>query len=339
MRNPYMTSPNSAVPIIEAVPKGQHRPLWSVMIPTYNCAGYLRETLASVLAQDPGPEIMQVEVVDDCSDRDDPYAVVKEIAPGGRVTFHRHPTNRGVNFNLNACLQRSRGLLVHVLHGDDLVLPGFYQEMEALARRYPQAALYASRSLVIDSAGYPIGLTADFSKDGPVGLLPEFLLNLPFRTPSIVVRRSLYEKCGGFNPEYPHSADIDMWLRAIQQGGGCLTRHVLAAYRIHGASDTSRLAETAANLRDILRVYHNFASEIQGLDHRHFRWMLAEFAAGQAVAFQSKGNKQAVQENWRFFRTMAGPISSQLWLVKQRLNRHVWDRLIRCFLPRSLPQP
>jgi glycosyltransferase involved in cell wall biosynthesis len=51
--------------IIPPIPDGTPRPLWSVMIPTYNCANYLRETLASVLAQDPGFEIVQIEVVDD----------------------------------------------------------------------------------------------------------------------------------------------------------------------------------------------------------------------------------------------------------------------------------
>ena len=49
---------------IAPVPEWGRRPLWSVMIPTFNSAKYLRETLGSVLAQDPGPERMQIEVVD-----------------------------------------------------------------------------------------------------------------------------------------------------------------------------------------------------------------------------------------------------------------------------------
>ncbi|MEH2436132.1 MAG: glycosyltransferase [Nostoc sp.] len=44
---------------ISPVPKETPRPLWSVIIYTYNCANYLRETLASVLAQDPGADVMQ----------------------------------------------------------------------------------------------------------------------------------------------------------------------------------------------------------------------------------------------------------------------------------------
>ena len=37
------------------------------MIPTFNCAGHLGEALRSVLAQAPGPDVMQIEVVDDAS--------------------------------------------------------------------------------------------------------------------------------------------------------------------------------------------------------------------------------------------------------------------------------
>ena len=76
------------------VSEGASRPLWSVMIPTYNCAHYLRETLASVLEQDPGIERMQIEVVDDCSTLDDPESVVKELGQG-RVSFYRQPENVG----------------------------------------------------------------------------------------------------------------------------------------------------------------------------------------------------------------------------------------------------
>ena len=40
------------------------RPLWSVVIPTYNCAEFLKQTLTSVLSQDPGEALMEIIVVD-----------------------------------------------------------------------------------------------------------------------------------------------------------------------------------------------------------------------------------------------------------------------------------
>jgi glycosyltransferase involved in cell wall biosynthesis len=91
------------------------------MIPTYHCAAYLRETLESVLAQDPGPERMQIEVIDDHSTADDPEAVVREPA-SDRVAFHRQSRNVvGHVASFNTCLRRARGGLVHLLRGASAV--------------------------------------------------------------------------------------------------------------------------------------------------------------------------------------------------------------------------
>ena len=105
------------------------RPLWTVIIPTYNCANYLKETLASVLEQDPGEASMEIIVVDDHSTKDDPEAVVKEFGKG-RVKFIRQEKNIGKVKNYETGLKASRGRYIHQLHGDDLVYDGFYKEIE-----------------------------------------------------------------------------------------------------------------------------------------------------------------------------------------------------------------
>ena len=46
------------------VSEGVHRPLWSVMIPTFRWARFLHQMLESVLSQDPGLNVMLIEVVD-----------------------------------------------------------------------------------------------------------------------------------------------------------------------------------------------------------------------------------------------------------------------------------
>src|SRR5438128_1183269 len=108
------------------------------MVPTYNCAELARLTVESVLAQDPGAERMHIEVIDDCSTKDDPEAVVAEVGRG-RVAFYRQPKNAGISTNFTTCLQRSRGEWVHVLHGDDLVRPGFYETIERVITAHPTA--------------------------------------------------------------------------------------------------------------------------------------------------------------------------------------------------------
>ena len=111
------------------LPDTPDRPLWSVMIPTYNCSGFLREALESVLSQAPGRERMQIEVVDDHSTEDDPAAIVRDVG-AGRVGFYRQTQNVGHVRNFETCLIRARGRFVHLLHGDDMILPGFYRAME-----------------------------------------------------------------------------------------------------------------------------------------------------------------------------------------------------------------
>src|SRR5580704_17822873 len=103
-------APDLLPPPVAAVVPGARRPRWSVMIPTFNCAQYLGQTLNSVMRQDPGPDQMEIEVVDDCSTKDDPETVVRE-AGKGRVMFHRKPKNAGATANFNTCIERSRGEL------------------------------------------------------------------------------------------------------------------------------------------------------------------------------------------------------------------------------------
>ena len=107
-------------PVISVLPNHITRPLWSVMIPTYNCSHYLIDNIRSVLAQDPGAEYMQIEVVDDFSTDADIEALVLEIGKG-RVGFYRQPENVGSLRNFETCLNRATGHYIHLLHGDDQV--------------------------------------------------------------------------------------------------------------------------------------------------------------------------------------------------------------------------
>ena len=105
-----------------------NRPVWSVMIPTYNCSKYLRETIESVLIQAGGIDNMEIWVVDDCS-IDNPEELVKELGKG-RINFYRQDRNVGQLNNFSTCLNLAKGKIIHLLHGDDFVLDGFYNKLE-----------------------------------------------------------------------------------------------------------------------------------------------------------------------------------------------------------------
>lgn len=241
--------------MVPPVPADVVRPLWSVMIPTWNCAGYLRETLAGVLAQDPGPHAMQIEVVDDHSTRDDPEAVVAELG-SGRVAFHRQPQNLGHTGNFATCLARARGHLVHLLHGDDLVQPGFYRAIQAAFEHRPEIGAAFCRQRYIDERGATLG-TSDLEQPES-GILVDWLakiaVNQRIQTPSIVVRRDVYEKLGAFDRRLSWVEDWEMWARIAAAYPVWYEAEPLARYRIHAASSTGRHMRTGENLRDVRRA-------------------------------------------------------------------------------------
>lgn len=246
-QHPYRTT-------IPPVPKGTSRPLWSVMIPTYNCASYLRETLASVLAQAPGPEVMQIEVIDDCSTQDEPAAVVEELGQG-RVGFYRQPANVGYIRNFETCLLRSHGQLTHLLHGDDAVRDGFYRKLQVAFIEHPEVGAAFCRSLYIDEQGHWHSISP--LEQSESGVLKNWLEKIAggqrLTTPSVVVRRQVYERLGGFDRRLSCAGeDWEMWVRIAAHYPVWFEVEPLAAYRVkRPGSLTGHSARTGELVRDM----------------------------------------------------------------------------------------
>jgi glycosyltransferase involved in cell wall biosynthesis len=225
------------------------------MIPTYNCANYLRQTLRSVLDQPPAADDMQIEVVDDRSTDDDPERVVDEVGCG-RVAFFRQPQNVGPQANFTTCVRRARGQWVHILHGDDAVLPGFYDAIRAGIRHDPMVYAAFCRIITMNEANLWLELSELESEIA--GVIPDLVQRLAvfnhIMFPAIVVRRTAYEQLGGFHPALFHSADWDMWKRVAARYPVWYDPQPLALYRVHQRSDTSRLMRTGANIDDARRA-------------------------------------------------------------------------------------
>jgi len=238
-------------PPIAPVPAGTARPFWSIMIPVYNCAHYLGTTLTSVLSQLSRDEEVQIEVIDDCSTRDDPAAVVAACGEG-RVSYFRQPANVGPQANFTTCIQRARGEWVHILHGDDMVAPGFYRTLQHAAREHPGVGAAFCRSINVDAAGALVDFS-ELEADRPgvqENLIGRLAIDNRIRFPTIAVKRETYERLGGFHPALFHSADWDMWKRVAIAVPVWYEPAALAVYRLHDQSDTSSLMQTGANIAD-----------------------------------------------------------------------------------------
>ncbi|WP_153795713.1 glycosyltransferase family 2 protein [Foetidibacter luteolus] len=230
-------------------------PLWSVMIPAYNCYEYLKEALQCVIRQDRGADSMQIEVIDDCSTDGDVEAMVKEIGED-RVLYYRQPENVGSLRNFETCINRAKGKLLHLLHGDDRIKPGFYEAMEKSFEQHPDAGAAFCRTSYIDINGQYMH-TARPEADKP-GILPDMLMLLGERqrieTPSIVVKRTVYEDLGAFRMLI-YGEDWDMWIRIAAKYPIAYIPEPLAEYRMAiPSSITYKKMISAENIKDIETV-------------------------------------------------------------------------------------
>jgi hypothetical protein len=248
---------------IPPVPEPPARPLWSVMIPTFNCGRFLPQAIASVLAQALSPDTMQIEVIDDHSTVDDPEKIAAEVG-GGRVGFFRQAAKVGHIKNFQTCLQRARGHLVHLLHGDDYVLRGFYGAMERAFTEIPEAGAAFCRSILIDEQGHQLSCTSCLQDNS--SLLQDAVLHLAaeqhIMTPSIVVRRSVYENLGAFDERLVCGEDWEMWVRIAAHYPVWFEPRLLAVYRMHRDSHTGRHVRTGEDTRHIHQAIDIMASHL-----------------------------------------------------------------------------
>jgi glycosyltransferase involved in cell wall biosynthesis len=292
------------------------------MIPTFNCASYLGRTLESVLSQDAGSDQMQIEVVDDCSTKDDPESVVRKIG-SGRVHFYKSSKNQGISRNFNLCIARSRGHLVHILHGDDYVLPTFYTRVAELALANPTVAFYCTRSFVVDEFGAIEGISPRVkSMEIPTRAAEEMYYTNPIRTPSVVVRRSFYEQNGGFLEGLSHVADWEMWVRSISRGTGIALNEPLCSYRAFASNDTGRLARSADNLREFLRLGKAWRdTALTDFDLPRFTRMVTACCEAQMELFSARGDTEAYRANLKLWRELA-PTSRKFRLFAREVSRY-----------------
>lgn len=227
------------------------------MMPVYRPdAHYFRLALEGVLQQDEGPERMQIEVVDDCSPDGDVEQLVREIG-GGRVTLSRTPKNLGLAGCWNTCIDRARGKWVHLFHQDDLVLPGFYKALIKADASSQNVGAAFCRHAWCDGEG-KMGRNSERHLDNS-GILEEFMKLIAsqqrIQTPSVVVRREVYQKLGGFRTDLGYTLDWEMWQRIGSKYSIWFEPEILAVYREHRGAETSRIRRSTGFGREYLKFF------------------------------------------------------------------------------------
>jgi len=227
-----------------------------VILPTYEPDEKLSRAILSVLAQMPSDDQSQIAVVDDASERVDVEALVRAADPTGRVEIIRHDTRLGIGGNWNRALAVARGELVHLLHQDDSVLPGFYARIDELFHRSPALGMAFCRCRIVDGDDRPIKTSSRvrWTAGAIDGWLPMIAERQRVQCPAAVVARSTYEAVGNYRTDLCLTLDWEMWVRIAARYPVGYEPRALAVYRRHAASESARISALDGVWPDLLRA-------------------------------------------------------------------------------------
>jgi cellulose synthase/poly-beta-1,6-N-acetylglucosamine synthase-like glycosyltransferase len=194
--------------------------LVTVVIPAYQCAQYIAETLNSVVAQTFAS--YEIIVVNDGSP--DTEALDQALAPylaqhPGKIRYIRQ-LNGGPSAARNRGMREARGKYIAFLDSDDTWLPSHLAKQIELLESDPSLALVYADSLYLQG-DEPVG-TAFQRAPQDLHVTFETLVaeRCTINTSSVVASRQALLDAGGFEDQRRRSEDFDLWLRMAHRGAG-----------------------------------------------------------------------------------------------------------------------
>lgn len=268
-----------------------------VVIPCYNYARYLRGCVESVLSQR-GVDV-RILIIDDKSSDETPTIGQALAAGDPRIEFRRHEANKGLIGTANEGIEWVKAPFMLLLSADDALTPGsLSRALQALEARPDVGMVYGRAHVTADD----LPDEAEPDAQAPtVQVIPgEIFLKRsckegnPVPSPTAVVRTALLRQTGGYCSSFPHTSDMELWMRIATRAPIAAIREAQGLYRWHGANMAAGhtkgvLQDSRARLETCTYVYETWNGEAVGgfadwlgelkRDFaRHYYWLAGELA-------------------------------------------------------------
>jgi glycosyltransferase involved in cell wall biosynthesis len=288
-------------------------------MPCFNAAHYIGDSIGTALAQDyDGP--LEVIVVDDGSSDES----VRIASSFDRVRVLKQP-NQGPGAARNLALREARGELIAFLDADDHWLPGSLRSRVAALQLDPEAgAVFAGFTRWTPSADpqhpddeHVDRLPAAVVEAAASGwLYPAILLDPIVHIITLVVRRTVLNEVGTFDPALRTGEDYDLILRIAQHFRFVQVDCIAARYRLHPAS-TTRVPRAINNEYEVARRalarYGNRSPHAAAIDHGLLARRMHRMCFNHAYGHFWAGDAAVARHHfWRALRHH--PLGLQAWV-------------------------
>lgn len=229
--------------------------MFSVIIPYYNKAAYIERCIESVLNQTFGE--FEIIIIDDGSTDGGTDLIAKMHNP--RIHIY-HQKNQGVSAARNAGIKHAAFEYIALLDADDCWHPQYLENMHWIICHEKDVRIigahYSRTNDFLEREYYtlPYFKFDDYFK--------EAIRNTYFTSSSTVIEKRFFKENDGFNPKLKKGEDLDVWFRAVQNGGNAFyINHTLVHYSEEDANQVTRNKVGLEN--DLVGVINNRYSQLR----------------------------------------------------------------------------
>ncbi len=215
-------------------------PFVSIILPTYNRADLILDSIESVFAQ--SFKDFELIVIDDGS-TDNTRQLLSAMAKAGQLRYE-HQENLGLSAARNRGIQLAKGQLITFLDSDDLYTPDKLQMQVDYFLKHPGAMLVHSWFSKFNEDGeLGVRKTSWFAGD----IYPEILLqwDVLMAVPCVMIRRSVLDEVGAFDESLRWAEDLDLWRRIARKYAFYMIPEPLVKVRVHSSSTSSDKSQAA----------------------------------------------------------------------------------------------
>lgn len=216
----------------------------SIVMSVYNGEKYLRQAIDSILNQTFTD--FEFIIVDDGST--DKTAERLRSYDDDRIVLIDNGGNIGLTKSLNKGMKIAKGKYIARMDADDVCLPERLAKQVQFLDEHPDIGVLGTGFETIDDVGTR-GVKVQFSTE-PGLIRWQMFFCCCVAHPSVMVRRTVYERLGGYNPKVHQSQDYELWLRAVRETKIANLQDVLLQLRKHSGNLT--IVEAHYFLQDML---------------------------------------------------------------------------------------
>jgi glycosyltransferase involved in cell wall biosynthesis len=264
--------------------------IFTVVIPLFNKANYISNTLESVLAQT--FQDFEVIIVEDCS-TDASFEVVSSIQ-SDKIKIIRHEHNKGLSASRNTGIKNATTKHIAFLDADDVWKPNYLETIYSLMQQFPDCKLFATNYEEIYPNQLSLLPTTKLKNQEKETVIEDFFeSNLSqhiYCCCSLCVDKSVFETVGYYDEEITYGEDVDFNIRANNAFQLAYSTDVLVSYILY---TENQITNTNLNNKTLTNFdnYEALGSEKPSLKkYLDFnRYIMAKF-------YKMEGNFEAYQK-------------------------------------------